>query len=514
MIGKSFSHKTFQALCEGGDIKKVKAYVKNYFFKSDGDLIGVFFYDALTRQFKLMKNEDIKRSFLFRKCEGKSVHFSVNDWFFKEDTDYYRPTFEPLKPRMFKKDGVEYINYFTGFIHKSKQFNTYDDETTEKVDFILKYILECLCSNNDTMFMYLLSCLAKIITGHKLETLLYFKGSQGAGKSTLTEYLQNKILGDNLVKVSNSSEVIDSFNSELVGKLILVLEELPTDSTNQWKSLSNSIKRIITNKTIDLKQKYKDTYEMKNYVSVIINTNNNALCITYEDRRPAVFDISNKRIGDFKYWTKLYQYMDDDTVAEAFYNYMVELYDPEFNERIIPETEAKKELIIETLPRIYKYIRDYHIKQKKDIQEQPLQMFYTDYYKIYPYGSIIEISKLLKSIGVVTEVKNIGGSNKRCISATYKSLLEKFNKNGWLHETDDIEGLTTTTKTEPTPSKGIKNVIYKEFHKVLNEYDEKFDDIQVDDSEIDRVVEQAKKDFDEGKVKKEKKPKTYFDDDE
>jgi hypothetical protein len=481
----NFSQGTLNALCKMKKVEEVKQYVKSYFFKSN-DPLGVFFYDAYDEKFKLYKDAEIKSRFLFQKINREEMPvFDVAKWFFYQDTDHYRLTIRPEKKRVFRIGDELFINGFSGWMHERTPYSSYDAEVQDDVETILEHIRNVWCNGNDELYTYVEKWLACVIAGRKMKTMLYLKGIQGLGKSMITEFIEHDVLGTKLVETTNKADVLTGFNSQLVGKILLVFEELPSEGPIEWRRTTNSIKHIITSKTIEFEEKHKAKYPAPNIISVIINTNNDALCLPEDDRRTVVLDLNEEYVGKDKYFSNLGRAISGEKTGEAFYNWLMEVYEDTccaefdddgkcimdaFKEQLYPKTETKKEIIIEHLSSLYRYIKEYYIKPKMNIN-MSLSDFYENYKSKYVNKeTIIHVSKLLKRIGIFNKPQNVEGKTTRMIHADYEDLYNIFEKKGWIHETDEIE----------KPAEVIKIVEKKE-----EETDDEEEDIELEDTEKD-----------------------------
>ena len=64
--------------------------------------------------------------------------------------------------------------------------------------------------------------------GYKNRAILYLRGGQGIGKSTLFEFVEKFVVGLDLAFKSGSQPLISPFNAILGGKLFIYFEELET----------------------------------------------------------------------------------------------------------------------------------------------------------------------------------------------------------------------------------------------------------------------------------------------
>ena len=104
-------------------------------------------------------------------------------------------------------------------------------------------------------------------------SILYLKSGQRWGKGIITDFIQRYVLGTQLVyKKSDPQTILGSFNGQLLGKLLLLLEEMPTERS-EWNSLYRALKDKVTSDTIEIHEKYKTPKQYKNFISTIVLTN-------------------------------------------------------------------------------------------------------------------------------------------------------------------------------------------------------------------------------------------------
>ena len=64
------------------------------------------------------------------------------------------------------------------------------------------------------------------MSGRKMKTCLYFKSTEGLGKSTFSDFL-TAVMGDyNVYTTSSNSSLVHQFNGELKNIILVVYEEL------------------------------------------------------------------------------------------------------------------------------------------------------------------------------------------------------------------------------------------------------------------------------------------------
>ena len=184
-----------------------------------------------------------------------------------------------------------YINLFGGFKNTVKSYNDFSDEIKNGVSTMLDFIKTVLCSGNENTFNYMQKWIANMCRGNKNDSLLYLKGDEGVGKSTLSDFLVEYVLGRKIAMKSGSYPLVSGYNKSLMGKLLVVFEELPTFSKSEWEGVSAQLKEMITGTTYNYNDKYEKMITCHNLNNYIINTNVSAIQHN-EGRRYCILDLS------------------------------------------------------------------------------------------------------------------------------------------------------------------------------------------------------------------------------
>ena len=224
---------------------------------------------------------------------------------------------------------------------------------------------------------------------------------------------------------------------------MLILEEPESASRQQWFSLANSIKHIATSKSLEIKQKHKDSYFIPNCLSLIINTNNNALRMEKDDRRTFALDVSHKYVKNTQYFNKLHEAISNKQCGEAFFSQCQEIYESTkstFKPFQMPSTEAKKENIIENLETHYQFIKDKFLYKNHDLNKSftSLYEFYANYCKNrnkVPIGKPT-FSRRMTAVGITCIQKKVKNKNTKIYKYSYNQLKDLYEKKGWIHESD------------------------------------------------------------------------------
>ena len=125
------------------------------------------------------------------------------------------------KPFKYVENGINYLNMFKGY----KFQGSIEDEKNEFIEEGLKtiwnHIYEVMCSSDQDTFNYVKLWIAHFINGRKMTTCLYLKGTQGAGKSSISNFLMDVLGVWNCHKTQNPNCLTSNFNGELDSKIII-----------------------------------------------------------------------------------------------------------------------------------------------------------------------------------------------------------------------------------------------------------------------------------------------------
>lgn len=205
------------------------------------------------------------------------------------------------------------------------------------VSLILEFILQVICSGNKTHAKYLIKWMAFCIQ-HPSEppgVAVVLVGGKGCGKTTLGELLI-KLHGAHGMSVSDPKFLTGSFNAHMRDLLFMFCDE------SFWagdKSAEGTLKARVTGQTLTIEAKGVDAVTVPNMMSIMMATNNeHAVPSSSDERRWFVLRVSNIKQGDFDYWDKLNDNINNGG-AEALLYYLQNFNLTGFNVRSVPQTQ-------------------------------------------------------------------------------------------------------------------------------------------------------------------------------
>jgi hypothetical protein len=358
----------------------------------------------------------------------------IQKWY-KKKTTPKRLIADITKPMM----GVDFINLSGLLKHKPKPYKKFESKTKERLQIMLDYIKEIWANGNKDVYEYLLNWFSEMVKGKKNKSCIYAKGEEGIGKSTLIDFIRDYVIGRDLYCKGKADHLKGQHNLQLLGKILVVFEELQFFSDKEWKAIDSEIKDLITDDVAQYTDKFEKRFMAENNNNYIVACNFNSIKGA-NGRRYVVLDINPSRMNDFKYFAHIRDSCFNDEVGHAFYCYLLERDTSEFNSGDIPVTQAKKDLCADLLHPHEKFLKfNYLLKEKclnikvKDLFEQ--YQAYCEVKKLPYHSSLQKFSQSMRELGL--DYKKSNGYN------LYKYTLEKIKdvatKKKWSHDLDADE---------------------------------------------------------------------------
>ncbi len=233
-----------------------------------------------------------------------------------------------------------------------------DELVQEHIKSIKKHFDDVITHGNSEHSGFFHHYLANILKRPWLKTqvAIFLYGAQGCGKGIIFEFFRRKILGDHCSSQTSKPEndLFGRFANGAVNRVMIQVDEVKSlhDHTDQLKDL-------ITNQTLNYEKKGKDTIVVSNLTNLILTSNNaNALTVSPDDRRFALFQCSSVHKGDTRYFQELGAELERPEVARAYYQYLMSLdlsaYPVSFQHNR-PITEFYKETQHNSIPVISRF---------------------------------------------------------------------------------------------------------------------------------------------------------------
>ena len=270
-----------------------------------------------------------------------------------------------------------YINRGGCSLHHDKELKKYieyDEKIKYGVNLFIDHIKNIICNGNEEYFNYFMNWIYGVVSFKRTEKGVILFGDEGTGKSIVIKFLEDFVIGKHLVLSTADVNCLRRFNGAFEGKTLLNFEEFPTSTNEDFFNLADTLKNLITNSDLEIENKFMNKYTVKNYLNVIITTNNKSIIrISNTDRRYLMLKVSNEKRCNAEYFNKLAKYINNhngisEKVGECFYVYCRERYDPKFDYNKLPMTDYKKDLIRDSIKSEYNFILEEFFLKREDLK--------------------------------------------------------------------------------------------------------------------------------------------------
>jgi hypothetical protein len=413
-------------------------YIFTYYFETENG--SYYFYDVENDSFKFKSSDDFKREVIVKLEKETDIYKKV-----KKNNKIFSVVCRIGKPRIYKQNDKYYLNESGSFLHQTyKKYEDYPEEIKRKVNKIFEMIRDISCNEDEKVFKALLLWFAQIARGRKTECFITcICNVQGIGKSTLFEFFMNWVFGMKVCLLYPKKEAIFSnFNKIFLGKLLILLEDLPEMSDNEYRTFSSTMKTLVTEKQSIYRDVFEKPIQAEN-ISNFVATSNYPLKDT--GRRIISLDVSLKKRLDFTYFQKLRAECFNMKVGEAVFSYLLtkisdEECDTFYGQRDFPETENKRTSIADSLSSAHKYIKFNYVLRKRGISIIKRIDLYENYKSFCRTKSLNACGRngFYKKL-YETEIEPYSSNGYEYYKASYEKLKNIADKYNWICKYDDIE---------------------------------------------------------------------------
>jgi len=205
-----------------------------------------------------------------------------------------------------------------------------------------QHIKDVIADGNAAYETYIVRWLAWTFQnpGKQAEVALVLQGGKGAGKGVFALAIK-RAFGDHGRHISTPDHLTGKFNMHLSDCALLFADEAwwPGD-----KKSEGNIKRLVTEPTLLIEKKRADSVEMKNCMHIIMAANAEWIVpASHDERRYAVFRVSNKYIGNFDYFEALHKERDNGGIGAMMHDLMNMDIGTWHPRRDVPRTKALSE---------------------------------------------------------------------------------------------------------------------------------------------------------------------------
>lgn len=228
------------------------------------------------------------------------------------------------------------LNLFSGLIATKEELEDLDEDEALP---LLEHIYFVWCKGNEVKFHYTLRWLAHLVRKPctKMKVALVLQAVEGAGKGIIVEKFK-EIFGRHFKSLGMES-ITGQFNGQLLDCLLLFLDESLYSGD---KAVVGKLKRLITESTHQINEKFVRNITVENQLNMIVATNNMwAVPVERTDRRYFILDCSDAHasgsVEDAAYFDRLAA-VSSRTLLKLLFSIDIS----NFNPTIMPMTQAKR----------------------------------------------------------------------------------------------------------------------------------------------------------------------------
>ncbi len=203
------------------------------------------------------------------------------------------------------------------------------------------HLLNVGAAGDEDIFRFIMEWLALLIQYPHIPpgVALVWRGNQGTGKGFIARTI-GKLCGQHFVHVANIRHLTGHFNAHLYDALLVFADEA------FWagdKASEGALKAIITEPTMMLERKGRDSVVFTNRTHLMVATNNDwAVPMNMDDRRFNVVDVPDTHQQDRAYFGAIRNQMDEGGYQALMWELMTKFVDPTQPLRV-PQTETSIE---------------------------------------------------------------------------------------------------------------------------------------------------------------------------
>tara|TARA_R110001592_G_scaffold362692_2_gene677736 strand:- start:31 stop:2379 length:2349 start_codon:yes stop_codon:yes gene_type:complete len=226
------------------------------------------------------------------------------------------------------------INLFTGFpLHDimKKKIECGWKPNQDHITHFKQYVARVCGKGEEKASKFLTQFIAHIMYKGRPKICLVIRGKPGCGKGSFVSLIKSLVGDEYWIDDPQGKRVFSRFNGQFQNKLLVCIDE------PDWASTATQIedfKNRITEPTLTIEKKGVDAYELDNWITFIMTTNNkNLFKLTKDDRRffflnMDVFDGTKEQKND--YFNDFYKMMKDEEYKCSVLHYLKDVLDENY----------------------------------------------------------------------------------------------------------------------------------------------------------------------------------------
>ena len=220
---------------------------------------------------------------------------------------------------------------------------------------LLHHIQTIWCSDLPELISYVMGWMAHVVQKphEKTGAGLVLKSEEGAGKTVVVDKLGSIVGTEHYFPVHDPQDVLGKYTHQLKACILLSMDEALWGGD---KANAEVLKKIITQPTHSIHEKYLSSITVESYVNVMFSTNNDwAAPASRTDRRLMCIEVSNRYAGIQTTETRAYFDKIRAVPNEAFAHYLYTYDLSNFNPREIVATDLQRDQKMRSFEPLYKW---------------------------------------------------------------------------------------------------------------------------------------------------------------
>jgi len=258
--------------------------------------------------------------------------------------------------------------------------------------------VKVLVNNDEKLYDFVIGWLAQMFQYTEIKTIeLIFVSMEGAGKGLFLQFLKTIMGNKKVLETTNPQrEIFGNFNPLMKESILVVFNEA---NKSNFYNANDMKKALITDKTLIINEKNKNSIEVQSNHRFITFTNN-ADPSTKNKRRDLFIRCSDEKVGNKEYFEEGFKYAEDYGVCLYIYEYLMGLkVNRTITEFDIPNSDYDEEIKAEQKNIVILFLEDLCNKfidtNNTNIEEIDNNEIYKDFLKFkYSIHSNYELSPI------------------------------------------------------------------------------------------------------------------------